>query len=140
MPNPRCSSACGCTCVLIRIDHCLVTLSCLPCAYLCKVRSRISDALSQALCPRNLTSFTRPFLAGRHMLVEHETSYSPNNPLPHPLLPPPIPLCVIQVNIWLLSNIQQTRFQSPVRDCEVVYIIYCTQLHIIVSYWCLLII
>ena len=24
VPNPRCSSACDCTCVLTRIDHCLV--------------------------------------------------------------------------------------------------------------------
>ena len=32
-----------------------------------------------------------------------------SNPLPHPLLPPPIPLQDIQVQIfWLLSNIQQT--------------------------------
>ena len=75
VPNPRRSSACDCTCVLI--DHCLVTLSCLPCAFffvpayaqfaqrfqslmlamrilfcscLCKIRSQISDDLSQALC------------------------------------------------------------------------------------------
>ena len=33
MPDPRRSSACDCTCVLTRIDHCLVTLSCLPCAF-----------------------------------------------------------------------------------------------------------
>ena len=33
VPNPQCSSACDCTCVLTRIDHCLVTLSCLPCAF-----------------------------------------------------------------------------------------------------------
>ena len=58
VPNPRRSSACDCTCVLTRIDHCLVTLSCLPCAFcfvpaywgpVCKVRSRIPDAFSQAL-------------------------------------------------------------------------------------------
>ena len=48
------SSACDCTCVLTRIDHCLVTLSCLPCACLCKVCSRISDTLSQALCNLSL--------------------------------------------------------------------------------------
>ena len=54
VPNPRRSSACDCTCVLTRIDHCLVTLSCLPCACLCKVCSRISDALSQALCNLSL--------------------------------------------------------------------------------------
>ena len=27
VPNPRCSSACDCTCVLTRIDHCLVNNS-----------------------------------------------------------------------------------------------------------------
>ena len=32
VPNPRSSSACDCTCVLTGIDHCFVTLSCLPCA------------------------------------------------------------------------------------------------------------
>ena len=38
----------------LEINHCLVTLSCLPCALFCscpcKVRSWVSDALSQALC------------------------------------------------------------------------------------------
>ena len=33
VPNPRHSSACDCTCVLARIDHCLMTLSCLPCTF-----------------------------------------------------------------------------------------------------------
>ena len=33
VPNPRRSSACDSTCVLTRIDHCLVTLSGLPCAF-----------------------------------------------------------------------------------------------------------
>ena len=27
VPNPRCSSVCDCTCVLTRIDHCLVNNS-----------------------------------------------------------------------------------------------------------------
>ena len=54
VPNPRRSSACDCTCVLTRIDHRLVTLSCLPCACLCKVCSQISDTLSQALCNLSL--------------------------------------------------------------------------------------
>ena len=38
--------------MLTRIDHCLVTLSCciLFCSCLCKVHSRISATLSQALC------------------------------------------------------------------------------------------
>ena len=69
MPNPRRSSACDCTCVLTRIDHCLVTLSCLPCTFcfvpayrVCKVRSRISDALSQAFCNLSL-AFLADFIA-----------------------------------------------------------------------------
>ena len=33
VPNLRRSSACDCTCVLTRIDYCLVVLSCLPCAF-----------------------------------------------------------------------------------------------------------
>ena len=33
VPNPRRSSACDCTCVLTRIDHCLVSLLCLQCAF-----------------------------------------------------------------------------------------------------------
>ena len=40
VPNPQRSSACDCTCVLTRIDqidHCLVTLPCLPCAFCCLV-------------------------------------------------------------------------------------------------------
>ena len=42
VPNPQRNGACDCTCVLTRrIDHCLMTLSCLPCACLCKVRSQI---------------------------------------------------------------------------------------------------
>ena len=54
VPNLRRSSACDCTSVLTRIDYCLVTLSCLPWACLCKVRSQISDALLQALCNLSL--------------------------------------------------------------------------------------
>ena len=68
VPNPRRSSACDCTCVLTRIDHCLVTLSCLPCTFfcssLCQVRSRVSDALSQALCKLSLA-----FLADFTLLI-----------------------------------------------------------------------
>ena len=56
VPNPRRSSACDCTCLLTR--NCFVTLSFLPCALFCscpcKVRSRVSDALSQALCNMSL--------------------------------------------------------------------------------------
>ena len=55
VPNPRRSSACDCW---LEIDHCLVTLSCLPyalfCSCPCKVCSRVSDALSQALCNLSL--------------------------------------------------------------------------------------
>ena len=61
VPNPRRISACDCTCVLTRIDHCLVTLSCLPCTLfcscLCKIRSQISYALSQALCNLSFSSW-----------------------------------------------------------------------------------
>ena len=41
----------------LEIDHCLVTLSCLPflfCFCQCKVHSRVSDALWQALCNLSL--------------------------------------------------------------------------------------
>ena len=50
VPNPRTAVHVNVFVVLTRIDHYLVTLSCLPCACLCKVHSRISDTLSQALC------------------------------------------------------------------------------------------
>ena len=62
VPNPRCSSACDCTCVLTRNQslsrdshachaHCFVPAQ-------CKVRSRVSDALSQALCNLSLAFLT----------------------------------------------------------------------------------
>ena len=56
VPNPRRSSACDCTCVLTRIDHysLMLAIRILFCSCLCKVRSRISDALSQALCNLSL--------------------------------------------------------------------------------------
>ena len=51
----------------LQTEHCLVTLSCLPCALFrscpCKVRSRVSNALSQALCNLSLAflaDFTLP--------------------------------------------------------------------------------
>ena len=53
VPNPRRSSACDCTCVLIRNRTRSVTHAChriLFCSCPCKVRSRVSDDLSQALC------------------------------------------------------------------------------------------
>ena len=55
VPNSRRSSACDCTCALTRIDHCLLTLSCLPCAF-CFVPAYAEFAhefltpLSLALC------------------------------------------------------------------------------------------
>ena len=59
MPNPRPSSACDCTCVLTRNhslsrDSLMLAMRILFCSCPCKVRSRVSDALSQALC--NLSS------------------------------------------------------------------------------------
>ena len=47
VPNPRRISACDCTCVLSRLSRDAMRI--LFCSYLCKVRSRISDGLSQAL-------------------------------------------------------------------------------------------
>ena len=60
VPNSRRSSACDCICVLTRIDHCTFCLF-LPTG-VCKVRSRISDALSQALCNLSL-AFLADFIA-----------------------------------------------------------------------------
>ena len=59
VPNPRRSSACGCTCVLIRNrtlsrDSLMLTMRIPFCSCPCKVRSRVSDALSQALCNLSL--------------------------------------------------------------------------------------
>ena len=52
MPNPRRSSACDCTCVLTRNrslsrDSLMLAMR-IVCSCPCKVRSRVSDALSQA--------------------------------------------------------------------------------------------
>ena len=71
VPNPRRSSACDCTCVLTRNQ----SLSCdLPhalfCSCPCKVRSRVSDAVSQALC--NL-----PFICSKNKLVVLTTVWLP---------------------------------------------------------------
>ena len=60
VPNPRRSSACDCTCVLTRNrslsrDYPMLAMRIVfngSCP--CKVRSRVSDALSQALCNRYL--------------------------------------------------------------------------------------
>jgi len=58
VPNPQRSGACDCTCAFIRnrtLSRDSLMLACaLFCSYHCKVRSRVSDALSQALC--NLSS------------------------------------------------------------------------------------
>ena len=54
MPNPRWSSACDCTCMLTRNrslshDSLMLAMRILFCSCPCKVHSRVSDALSQAL-------------------------------------------------------------------------------------------
>ena len=59
MPNPRRSIACDCTCVLIRNrtpsrDSLMLAMRILFCSCLCKVHSRVSDALSQSLCNLSL--------------------------------------------------------------------------------------
>ena len=62
MPNPRRSSACDCTCVLTRIDHCHAhSVLFLPTGF-GQVHSQISDALSQALCNLSL-AFLADFIA-----------------------------------------------------------------------------
>ena len=81
VPNPRRSSACNCTCchahsvfllpmhsllkgfrfshVLCILSRSLLVMHILFCSCLCKVCSRVSDALSQALCNFSfLTDFT----------------------------------------------------------------------------------
>ena len=55
VPNPRRSSACDCTCVLVRNrtrsrDSLMLAIAFRFVPAPCKVRSRVSDALSQALC------------------------------------------------------------------------------------------
>ena len=78
VPNPRRSSACDCTCVLTRIDHCLVNnRSCHACQmclvlflYLCKVCSRVSSealllvlrTLSLSFPTNNPSSDSKAFL------------------------------------------------------------------------------
>ena len=59
MPNPRRSSACDCTCVLTRNrslshDYLVLAMRILFCSCPCKVRSRVSDTLSKALCNLSL--------------------------------------------------------------------------------------
>ena len=59
VPNPRHSSACDCTCVLTKNrllsrDSLMLAMCILFCSCLCKVRSRVSDALWQALCNLSL--------------------------------------------------------------------------------------
>ena len=66
VPNPQrssaCDCACDCTCVLTRnrslsYDSFMLAMRILFCSCPCKVRSRVSDTLSQALC--NLSSAFR---------------------------------------------------------------------------------
>ena len=59
MPNPWRSSACDCTCVLTRNrslsrDSLMLAMCILFCSCPCKVRSRVSGTLSQALCNLSL--------------------------------------------------------------------------------------
>ena len=59
VPNPRRSSACDCTCVLIRNrtlshDSLMLGMRILFCSCLRKVRSRVSDTLSKTLCNLSL--------------------------------------------------------------------------------------
>ena len=58
----------------LEIHHCLVTLSCLPCTLFhscpCKVRSRVSDTLSQALCNLSL-AFLAPWWQCSTLLSEN---------------------------------------------------------------------
>ena len=58
----RCQTLGAAVHVIVETEHCLATLSSLPCALFCscpcKVRSRVSDALSQALCNLSLAFLT----------------------------------------------------------------------------------
>ena len=59
VPNPRRSSACDCTCVLTRNrslsrDSLMLAMCILFCSCPCKVRSQVSDTLSQSLCNLSL--------------------------------------------------------------------------------------
>jgi len=71
VPNPRCSSACDCTCVLTRnrsLSRDSLTglaMHILFCSCPCKVRSWVSDALSQALCNISL-AFLADFTLSHH--------------------------------------------------------------------------
>ena len=65
MPNPRRSSACDCTCVLTRTDHCLVTPSCFHAHSVLSLPTGVHSLLSQiTLCfsfglKDMITAFTR---------------------------------------------------------------------------------
>ena len=60
VPNPWRITACYCSCVLTRPsrDSLMLAMRILFCSCLCKVRSRISYALSQALCNLSLAFLT----------------------------------------------------------------------------------
>ena len=62
VPNPRRSNACDCTCVLIRKPNTVSWLSHTWHAH--SVRSRVSDALSQALCNLSLAFLADFTLSG----------------------------------------------------------------------------
>jgi len=54
------------------------------------------------ISPRNLTSFTRPFLAGRHARAGHETSSSQGPWGVGSLIPRPLPDIISQ--LWRISG------------------------------------
>jgi len=66
VPNPQCSSVCDCTCVLTRNrtlsrNSLVLAMRILFCSCPCKLHSRVSDALSQALCNLSLVAFLADF-------------------------------------------------------------------------------
>ena len=75
VPNPRRNSACDCTCVLTRIDHCLMTFSCLPCTLFCSCLCKVSDALSQDLCNLSL-AFLADFTLSNSIAFTHFIAFS----------------------------------------------------------------
>ena len=68
MPNPRRSNACVCTCVLTRIDHCLVILSCLPCTLFCSCLPGYAK-----FAHKFLTLFHRPSATYLHSFLTNYT-------------------------------------------------------------------
>ena len=80
VPNPRRRSACDCTCVLTRNwslsrDTLMLAMYILFCSCPCKVRSRVSDALSQTLCNLSL-AFLADFTLSRFWYYCSHTFHS----------------------------------------------------------------